>query len=80
MAWGIVPNFPEPLSKESVASLKDRLEEAMAPFTRNGLSIKEVVKHSLIMPCCGLNPLTEDGAEKAMQMLAELSDMMRKVS
>lgn len=78
VAWGIVPQYTEPLEKETVASLKDRLEEAMAPFTRDGLSIMEIAKHSLIMPCCGLNPLTEEGAEKAMQMLAELSDTMRK--
>ena len=74
IAWGIVPNQSEPLSKESVASLKDRLEEAMAPFTRNGLSIKDIVKHSLLMPCCGLTPLTEDGAEQALKLLTELSD------
>ena len=78
VGWGIVPNQNEPVGKESVASLKDRLEEAMAPFTRNGLSIKEIAKHSLLLPCCGLNALTEDAAEKALQMLTELSDMMRK--
>ena len=80
VAWGIVPNFPEPLSKETAASLKDRLEEAMAPYTRNnGLSIKDIVKHSLVMPCCGLNPLeTEDQAERAMQLLVELSAAMKK--
>jgi methionine synthase II (cobalamin-independent) len=78
VAWGIVPNQNEPVSKESVASLKDRLEEAMAPFTRNGLSIKDIVKHSLLLPCCGLNALTEDGTEKALQLLTELSNEMRK--
>jgi len=80
VAWGIVPNHPGPLEKETAASLKDCLEEAMAPFTRhNGLSIKDIVKHSLLMPCCGLAAsLTEDGAEKALQLLAELADAMRK--
>jgi hypothetical protein len=79
VAWGIVPQFSEPLSKETLASLKDRLEEAMAPFTRNGLSIKDIVKHSLLLPCCGLNPLAnEDEAERALQLLTELSEAMRK--
>src|SRR4030066_1873481 len=36
VGWGIVPNQTEPLNKESVASLKDRLEEGKAPFTPNG--------------------------------------------
>jgi len=78
IAWGIVPNHTESLNKESVASLKDRLEEAMAPFTHNGLSIKDIVKYSLLLPCCGLNALTEEGAEKALELLTDLSREMRK--
>jgi methionine synthase II (cobalamin-independent) len=78
VAWGIVPNFDEPLNKESVASLKDRLEEAMAPFTRNGLKFKDVFKQSILMPCCTLSSLTEDGAEQALKLLTELSTEMRK--
>ena len=78
VGWGIVPNQTEHVVKESVASLKDRLEEAMAPFTRNGLSIKDIAKHSLLLPCCGLLPLNEEGTEKTLQLLAELSDEMRK--
>jgi hypothetical protein len=78
VAWGIVPNQNEPVGKESVASLKDRLEEAMAPFTRNGLSIKDIARHSLLLPCCGLNALTVDATEKALQLLTALSAEMRK--
>ena len=44
IAWGIVPNDEEALAKESVASLHDRLGEAMAPFTRDGLSFNQVVE------------------------------------
>jgi hypothetical protein len=78
IAWGIVPNQMGPLGKESVASLKDRLEEAMAPYTRNGLSIKDIAKQSLLLPCCGLNALTEDGTEQALKLLTELSAEMKK--
>jgi methionine synthase II (cobalamin-independent) len=78
VAWGIVPNQNEPVSKESVASLKDRLLEAMAPFTRNGLSIKDIVKQSLLLPCCGLNALTEEATERALQLLTELSGEIRR--
>ncbi len=78
VAWGIVPNQMEQLQKESLASLKDRLEEAIAPFTRNGLSIKDIAKQSLLLSCCGLNPLTEEGTEQALKLLTELSTAMRK--
>jgi methionine synthase II (cobalamin-independent) len=78
IAWGIVPNSFEALNKESIASLKDRLEEAMAPFTRNGLSIKDIVRQSLLTPSCTLMPLGEEGSEKALEVLAGLSEEMRK--
>jgi len=78
IAWGIVPNTGENLAKESVASLKDRLEAAMAPFTRSGVRFKDLVKQSLLTPSCTLTPLSEDGAEQALRLLTELSDEMRR--
>ena len=77
IAWGIVPNNTELLVKETVASLKDRLEEAMAPFTRHGVRFRELTTHSLLTPRCGLDGLTEDSAEQALALLAELSAEMR---
>jgi methionine synthase II (cobalamin-independent) len=78
IAWGIVPNSGEGVSKETVASLKDRLEEAIAPFTRNGLAFKDILKQSLLMPSCSLASLSEEGAEKALELLTGLSQEIRK--
>jgi methionine synthase II (cobalamin-independent) len=78
IAWGIVPNSAEPVAKESAASLKDRLEEAMAPFTRKGIPFKDLFKQSLLTPSCSLTSLSEDAAEQALKLLTELSEMMRK--
>jgi methionine synthase II (cobalamin-independent) len=78
VAWGIVPNNEESTKKETVASLRDRLEEAMAPFTRNGLRFKELTAHSLLTPSCSLTPLSEDAAVQALELLTGLSDVMRK--
>jgi len=79
IAWGIVPNDEPSLAKETVASLKDRLEEAMAPFTRNGIRFKDLVAQSLLIPSCGLAPLaSEEAAAKALELLAELSANIRK--
>jgi len=74
IAWGIVPNDGESINKESVASLKDRLEEAMAPFTRNGVRFKDLIAQSLITPSCTLVPLGEEGAEKALELAERLLD------
>ena len=78
VAWGIIPNNTESAGKETIARLKDRLEDVMAPFTRNGLRFKELLTHSLLTPSCTLMPLGEEGAEKALELLTGLSETMRR--
>jgi len=78
IAWGIVPNDEDSVAKESVSSLKDRLEEAMAPFTRNGVRFRDLISQSLLTPSCGLASLSEDSAAHALELLTGLSAMIRK--
>ena len=79
IAWGIVPNDAEALAGETVASLRDRLEEAMAPFTRNGVRFKQLIEQGLLTPSCTLASLdTEEAAGRALELLAELSTEIRK--
>jgi methionine synthase II (cobalamin-independent) len=79
VAWGIVPNDEPSLAKETAASLKDRLEEAMAPFTRNGVPFQQLLRQGLLTPSCGLASLdTTEAATRVLELLAELSQLMRK--
>ncbi len=78
IAWGIVPNDEPSLARETAASLKDRLEEAMAPFTRNGIRFPDLIAQSLITPSCTLAFISEDAAERALNLLTELSQTIRK--
>jgi methionine synthase II (cobalamin-independent) len=78
IAWGIVPNTPENLLAETCSSLKDRLEETMASFTRHGVSIRQLREQALLTPSCGLAGLSKDGAELALELLAELSATLRR--
>ncbi len=78
IAWGIVPNDEPSLANETAASLKDRLEEAMAPFTRNGIRFPDLLAQSLLTPSCTLAFISEDAAERALNLLAELSALIRK--
>jgi len=77
IAWGIVGNDEECLSKETVASLYDRLGEAMAPFTRDGIPFKQLVAQGIITPSCSLASMSTESAEGALQLLAELSAKIR---
>jgi len=78
IAWGIVPNDELNLGKETVPSLKDRLEEAIAPFDRYNIPFHQLMRQSLLTPSCGLSPLSPDGAVIALETLAELSQRMRR--
>jgi len=78
IAWGIVPNDEPSLAKETVASLKDRLDEAMAPFTRNGVPFKQLMLQGLLTPSCTLASLSIDAAAQALELLTELSANIRK--
>ncbi|MDH4292398.1 MAG: methionine synthase, partial [Dehalococcoidia bacterium] len=77
IAWGIVPNEEEALGKESLTSLRDRLEEAMAPFTRNGVKFKQIVAQGLITSSCGLEGLSPETANQALELTAKLSHDLR---
>ena len=78
IAWGIVPNDEEALAKESVASLNDRLEEAMYPFAREGNRFRQLVEQGLITPSCGLASLSPEAAEQSLDYLVQLSRRIRK--
>jgi methionine synthase II (cobalamin-independent) len=79
VAWGIVPTDEKRLAQETSASLKDRLEEAMAPFTRHGIPFDRLARQGLLTPSCGLGSLNnDDAAARALELLAELSTKMRK--
>lgn len=78
VAWGIVPNCQPEIGRETVSSLKDRLEEAMAPLARAGLSFRQLASASLLTPSCSLAGLDEEGAEYTLDLLARLSDSMQK--
>jgi len=77
IAWGIVPNEEEAVAGESVDSLIDRLGEAMAPFTRDGLSIKQLAAQSLLTPSCTLASVSPEASIRALELLSELSAKVR---
>ncbi len=79
IAWGIVPSDESSLRKETVSSLKDRLEEAMAPFTRKDIPFRELIRQGLLTPSCGLATLpSPEAAARALELLVELSALISR--
>ena len=77
IAWGIVPNEEGALAKESLSSLRDRLEEAMSPFTRDGVKFRQLIAQGLITPSCGLESLSPEAAGQALEFTGKLSRDLR---
>jgi methionine synthase II (cobalamin-independent) len=78
IAWGIIPNTEEASAGESVASLYDRLGEAIAPFTREGIPFKQLIAQGLLTPSCTLASMSAEAAIHALELLAELSAEVRR--
>jgi methionine synthase II (cobalamin-independent) len=79
IGWGIIPTVTESLKQETVASLKDRLGEIMAPFSKHGIPFRQIVAQSLLTPSCGLTTLNnKDETEYALGLLTGLSEVFRK--
>ena len=78
IAWGIVPREDKALQSEVVNNLLDRLTEGMADLERKGISRSKLLSQSLLTPACGLEPASEEAAEHALELLADLSLTFRK--
>jgi len=77
IAWAIVPNTDKLVIEETASSLRDRLEEAMSPFTRHGVNFKQLLRQGMITPSCGMAYMSEDGAERLLELMVELTAKMR---
>lgn len=76
VAWGIVPTSSAVLG-ESVASLRARLETAMATLESIGIDPARLRRQALLTPACGLGTASLEEAETAFRLLRELSRRLR---
>jgi methionine synthase II (cobalamin-independent) len=77
IAWGIVPSNERALAEETVNSLLHRLRQTMESLCHKGIDYDMLWEQCLITPSCGLGSLSPEGAIKALQLLAALSQELR---
>lgn len=77
IAWGVVPTSAEALTEQTVDSLAVKLDEAMAGVAALGLSRQTLLRQALLTPACGLGSTTVQMAERAFELLGELSSKMQ---
>lgn len=78
IAWGIVPNDEQALAKETPATLRDRLEEAISLLSKKGISLDTIKSQCLITPSCGLGSISIEASKRALELVAAVSVDFRK--
>ncbi len=74
IAWGVVPTLDtKALEKIDLNKLISVFEKAVKYLTKKGINEKIILENSLITPSCGAGGLSEELAEKAMDLTKELS-------
>lgn len=78
IAWGVVPTLDkDALDKCDIALLTEKFNEAVGYLTKKGIDEKLILDNSLLTPSCGAGSLSEEAAEKAMNLTKNLSDILK---
>jgi hypothetical protein len=75
VAWGVVPTTSF-TGKETVSDLKVQLEKGLDRLYEWGIKRKEATERSIITPACGLGTMDPHKAEKVLELLASLSNIV----
>jgi methionine synthase II (cobalamin-independent) len=78
IAWGIVPNSEDNVSRETAASLVDRLVETMGLLSKKGINYDTIKSQCLITPSCSLASMSPEAAASALETTARVSAEFRK--
>jgi len=75
IAWGVVPTKdPEALEQADLDKMIKIFENGVKNLTKTGIDEKIIIENSLITPSCGAGALSEELAQKAMDLTKQLSD------
>ena len=80
LVWGIVPTNLEPFSKESIPTLRKKIEDVWNTLVGKGIDRDLLLSQSLISPatCCLVNPDGEKTVENAFSLVKNLSKILRE--
>lgn len=78
IAWGLVPTLDsEALGNINLDILVDKFKESVNYLTKKGVNEKLILDNSMITSSCGAGSLSEELAEKAMNLVFELSETLK---
>lgn len=79
IAWGIVPTLDkEALQKITLEELEQKFEDAVSDLGKKGIEKDLILKQSFFTPSCGAGGLSMELAQKAMNLVNDLSSVLKK--
>ena len=78
IAFGIVPTAADAIARETPATLADRMEAIFDRFATKGIRRDALAGAAFVTPACGLGTLSEAEAERAIELTAALSALLRE--
>lgn len=79
IAWGLVPTLDsDALNSITIDELLIRFDNCVKNLTKRGIDEKLIIENSLVTSSCGAGSLTIELAERAMDLVNELSQRLRK--
>lgn len=74
IAWGVVPTLDkDALEKTNISEMIEKFDEAVGYLVNKEIDKTLILNQSMVTPSCGAGSLTEELAEKAMNLTQELS-------
>lgn len=78
VAWGLVPTLDsKALEDITVEDLVSKFVQSVNYLTNKGIDEKLILDNSMLTPSCGAGSLTEPLANKAMDLVFELSEVLK---
>lgn len=78
IAWGVVPTLDkDALESADMDVLIEKFNNAVNYLTKKGIDEKLVIENSILSPSCGAGSLSENLAEKAMNLTKNLSEILK---
>jgi len=79
IAWGLVPTLDSnALETITINDLIEKFQTSVKYLTKKGIDEKLIIDNSLITSSCGAGSLTEKQAQKAMDLVFELSEKLKE--
>lgn len=79
IAWGLIPTLDDKALREiTLNDLVREFDKSVNYLTKKGIDEKLIIDNSLITSSCGAGSLSESLAERAMDLVCELSNTLRK--